>query len=375
MPEELLASHVHSSNEGRVEVLDGWRTLCVTLVIVSHLLEYSNLRLSIGPVAMTYVDQLGRYGVGVFFLISGFVICRGLLSEERKRVGVSLSGFYVRRSFRILPPLLLYVATISFFSWQGILPREGAASIWRTMTFTCNIEGANCAGFYGGHTWSLSIEEQFYVVFPLLFIFAGRARKVGVFALIALLMMSGKLMSPILEEEHNILWKFVPISMGVAAALHEKTLRRWAPKLPGVFVYLAPLAAYSMAFAVPDHNRSLIFVISLLLGVAVVLTMVKPSRLSRLLLKPPMLALGRASYGIYLWQQLVVAPHPGWNGLVYVCAIAACIGWALLSFRFIEQPLIRIGAGLSQRLARPARIAPATPHPAPQPVVGVAGAG
>jgi peptidoglycan/LPS O-acetylase OafA/YrhL len=352
----LAAPSRQAGGERRVNVLDGWRAVSVGMVIVSHILLHSNLKAQTGPNGGAYVDQLGKYGVIIFFLISGFVICRGLLSEEGRCVGISLGGFYVRRSFRILPPLLIYVCAISALSYLSILPEHGVGTIWRAMSFTCDLEGSDCAGFYGAHTWSLSIEEQFYLVFPLLFIMAAGARKTAILWLIAFLAISHNVLKPLgMRENSNILWKFIPISLGVAGALHEQPLRRWALRLPGWLIYVAPLAAYAIAPGVLHNAREIVFPISLLLGAALLLSMVRSSGLTRLLSTAPMLALGRASYGIYLWQQLVVAPHSGWGVAAYAAAIAACVVWALLSFRFIEQPLIRVGARLSRSMARPAR--------------------
>lgn len=356
MPKTAMAPQQLADGEGRIDVLDGWRTISVAMVIASHVMLHSNLRLRVGPMGAAYVDQLGKYGVIIFFLISGFVICRGLLSEERKREGISLGGFYVRRSFRILPPLLIYVCVVSLLSYLSILPHQGSVTIWQAMTFTCDLEYSDCAGFYGAHTWSLSIEEQFYLAFPILFILAAPIRKKGILGLILFLAVSHNILKPLgLRENSNILWKFIPISLGVAAALYEQTLRRWALNLPGWLTYAAPLAAYAMAPGVLGHAREIVFPISLLLGATLLLSIAHASALTRLLLAPPMLALGRASYGIYLWQQLAVAPHPGWGVVAYASAIAACVAWALLAFRFIEQPLLRVGAGLARRLARPSR--------------------
>ena len=120
-----MAPLPRAGGEGRIDVLDGWRTLSVAMVIASHIMLHSNLRLQVGEIGGAYVDQLGKYGVIIFFLISGFVICRGFLTEERSREGVSLGGFYVRRSFRILPPLLIYVSAISALSYLSILPAQG----------------------------------------------------------------------------------------------------------------------------------------------------------------------------------------------------------------------------------------------------------
>src|SRR5450759_1408558 len=111
---------------GRIEELDGWRTISIALVIFSHLTLSSNIHISdSGQIArLVYVPvlkELGFLGVKIFFVISGFVICRTLLQERAKLGRISLLGFYIRRFFRIVPPLLLYVTSIFCLLLIGVI--------------------------------------------------------------------------------------------------------------------------------------------------------------------------------------------------------------------------------------------------------------
>src|SRR5689334_14287534 len=115
------------ASNNRIEVLDGWRAVSVSLVILSHALMYSGLQLadmesfSARKIYLPLIESLGGLGVDVFFVISGFVICRGFLKEIGETGRVSLLAFYVRRFFRILPPLVIYLAALVTLAWLGVV--------------------------------------------------------------------------------------------------------------------------------------------------------------------------------------------------------------------------------------------------------------
>ncbi|MGH9552321.1 MAG: acyltransferase family protein [Terriglobales bacterium] len=102
----MLPAHA----QDRVGALDGWRTISVAMVIACHIGLYSSLALrDDGSILMQKVmlpglNILGGLGVNVFFVISGFVICRGLMQEFETFGRLSLAGFYLRRFLRIVPP-------------------------------------------------------------------------------------------------------------------------------------------------------------------------------------------------------------------------------------------------------------------------------
>ncbi len=155
---------------GRIDVLDGWRAVSVAMVIVGHLLNYSNMRIDT-PFAHSFT-QYADLGVQIFFVISGFVICRGFIKERAEFGRVSLPAFYARRFFRIIPPLSIYVFVVAVLAYTGIV-EPIAIFTTRSLVFACNFPKINCGGWLGGHTWSLSTEEQFYLIFPLIFVLSG----------------------------------------------------------------------------------------------------------------------------------------------------------------------------------------------------------
>ena len=169
------------SDTHRIQHIDAWRFIAVSLVIQGHLFVHSSLSLANQFPFLRRLGRFGTIGVLIFFVISGFVICRGLMEERAGTTVVSLKAFYVRRAFRILPPLYLYLAALTllgFIGWIGISPPQ----ISNSALFLCNLD-VDCSWF-AGHTWSLAYEEQFYLLFPALFVVLGLGPRPRVLLLI-----------------------------------------------------------------------------------------------------------------------------------------------------------------------------------------------
>src|ERR1700680_1591869 len=140
----------------RIPGLDGIRALSILLVLFAHLAD------GVSP-----WSQYGGFGVESFFVLSGFLITWLLCLEEDKRGVISLPSFYARRALRILPPAFLYIAAAS------ILGLFGLANVARNEPLYCIFFIRNLmanGGQHLGHFWSLAIEEQFYLLWPLGFL-------------------------------------------------------------------------------------------------------------------------------------------------------------------------------------------------------------
>jgi len=336
----------------RIQALDGWRTISVALVIISHLLDISSVRY-VGTsvfalkIAMPLIDEFGRLGVYLFFVISGYVICRGLIIESEKSGRVSISGFYVRRIFRIVPPLLLYVATLLVLKRLGLI--DAPNEVVRALTFTCNLR--DCAGWFVSHTWSLSVEEQFYLFIPLIFVAASAYRRSVLLGLtIVLMAVVGGLFAFDQHQAASILQHFVPISIGVIWALFEGRIRTvvsghppWAPGFGAIICILA----LRLTDTVWEPAASVLLPVAS--AYLLMVTTYGPISIQRALSASWMQFVGRASYGIYLWQQLATSAYPGAGWLFYLTAICGCVLWSLMLFRWFDTPLIEFGRKLSRK--------------------------
>jgi len=143
--------------------LDGLRALSVLLVIVLHTLLRHSLYKFI-PFPLRLLGN-GALGVFIFFVISGYLITTLLLREQDKTHAISLKSFYLRRAFRILPPLYAYVFFLAALGATGHLPGMNRHELITALTLTRNY--ARHVDLWAmEHLWSLCIEEQFYVLWP-----------------------------------------------------------------------------------------------------------------------------------------------------------------------------------------------------------------
>ena len=321
----------------RIEVLDGWRAPAAIMVAVAHL---------------TSNYGIGILGVQIFFAISGFVICRGLIHESSKFGRVSLSAFYIRRAFRILPPLMFYVAVIMLLTDVGLLPDQ-AKMVLRALTFTCDLPGENCGGWLGQHTWTLSAEEQFYIVIPALFIVLGNLRRSVFsataislpFVVIALFFMK-------FHDAALFLSSFVTICFGIACALNEEVIRKISASAPRLIVIVS--AAALLILTQYPTSKTATTLQLLFLGPLIVFlltrTMTTSSPFSRFLESSPMRQIGFASYSLYLWQEPATMPaSEGHSKWLSVTMFAVVLAFALISFHFVERHLIEAGRSIVAR--------------------------
>src|SRR3954453_5101511 len=149
----------------RIPSLDGIRALSIAMVLMLHLSDTKNF------LSYRYVEpfNFGFFGVWTFFIISGFLITSLLLEETASTGTISLKNFYFRRTMRIFPCSYVYLAVIGVL---GLLP---AIDFWHALTYTVNYHQFGRA-WHISHLWSLSVEEQFYLLWPAVLCYGGRRR-------------------------------------------------------------------------------------------------------------------------------------------------------------------------------------------------------
>jgi peptidoglycan/LPS O-acetylase OafA/YrhL len=315
--------------------LDGIRGLAIVPVVLMHVFAW---------------PREGSLGVDLFFVLSGFLITT-LLLEERTLTGrISLANFYRRRVARLAPGLIALIAVYALAT-HGAHPW----ALLFALTYTTNIVSlfdANAIPWPLWHLWSLAQEEQFYLVWPPLFLLlVTRARGVLPKAL-------GLLIVAVIVEKlaliaagaglHRIYFgpdtHAEPILIGCLFG----TLSWWRPaflRLTGLVALTAMVgtlfAAQWVNFLTPASPlRTLYFVAC---GFAVIAATM-PGPLASLLAMRPLVFTGRISYSLYLWHVPVIAAvgmSAFDHGLGSWFAIAAATAVATLSFYLVEQPLRR----------------------------------
>jgi peptidoglycan/LPS O-acetylase OafA/YrhL len=342
--------------------LDGLRALSILGVLWTHVwyvsgLEYYN-RLQHYPVL-----KMGAFGVDVFFGISGFLITTLLLRERSKNGRISLRDFYLRRSLRIWP---LYYATLGIYVLLVIFLQRGTGRDrvffhffpgYLTFTYTW-FAGWAASGAVFNFAWSLSVEEQFYVVWALVLRILRGLLPTLVMILMILLRLSvhfNVLQNFILKD--SLPWRIaagisVPICLGaiLAQILHsEKGFRILRPILGSKWaapLWLLLLLA-SLVPRQPFWQMIQWFLVAAVVGSCVIR---EDNALAPFLRFRPLAYIGLVSYGMYLLNTLVLdAVNPVMNRiglrhplLKFPVFVAVTVLVAGISYRFFETPFLRL---------------------------------
>ncbi len=329
--------------QGRILYLDGWRAVAISEVMASH--AFTNTYSQAG------VGALGRSGVYIFFLISGFIITSLTMDETRVTGSFNQGHFIVRRCLRILPPLLLYAVAMLILS-QGV-PRLPWFLV-RSVTFTCNIGLGNNAlgdgcGWLFGHTWSLAFEEQFYLLFPFII-----TRRLTLLFLPAAVLYALPLMFPI-----HIIGRsgFAEIAMlfsfGAAYAVHYERMQTFFRQLP-ILIVLVLISSYFIAFsfALPDSTPWRVLGALLTPPAFFLLVFVLPAKCAMFksfIANPLFARIGLYSYSMYLWQEYFFRPTAGQTMLYGLEAAVLTLVLSAVSYHTYERLFRRLSRRFSYR--------------------------
>jgi peptidoglycan/LPS O-acetylase OafA/YrhL len=342
--------------------IDGLRAVAVVPVILFH--------------AGFSAFSGGFVGVDVFFVISGYLIT-SLILTEKQAGSFSLLRFYERRARRILPALFLVVLFCLPFAWLWLLPadmEEFSQSLLAVATFSSNIFFWRQSGYFDTavelkpllHTWSLAIEEQYYLLFPVLLLAAwrlGRRFMVGMLAALALASLAlaqwGAFNRPT-ATFYLLPTRGWELLLGALAALYLMTSR--GPTSPGPTspgpakagirmpadqaLSLGGLASVALAIALFDGATPFPSLYALLptAGTVLVILFATPQTIvGRILAAPILVRVGLISYSAYLWHQPLFSfawhrsgSEPGAGLLVLLAAVSVVL--AFVTWKFVETP-------------------------------------
>ena len=338
----------HAGDGPRDPELDGLRGVAIGLVLAGHLLTFQ--------FGHAWALPLGALGVQLFFALSGFLISRLLLREFDGTGTIDLLRFMGRRALRIFPAFYVFLAVVAVLilsrwvvdtNWKSLLAAALYISNWRGSSATL------------GHTWSLSIEEQYYALWPATMLLIGRRRLLpATLVIIALI----------------VVWRAVAISLELwsmnSSVFYERSDFRFDSLLVGAVVAMLPRQRLMSSRA-----------ISMFLLVVVVSFVASPALLWFKALQPFALTvttilaaaivyavttnsgaysmgvlrlgwlqwLGRVSYSLYLWQQpLLLGTVAGLAALRGLPAVLALFALALASYYWVEQPFLLMRSRLER---------------------------
>jgi peptidoglycan/LPS O-acetylase OafA/YrhL len=325
--------------------LDGLRALSILLVISIHTTD---------PL---WAPLKGNVGVTIFFVISGFIITTLLLREEDKRGRIRTGAFYARRAFRILP--VYYVVLLAYIVLIGLLRLQpGADDLWKALPYFATYQNDfahSDSGF--SVTWSLAIEEKFYLFWPLLFLpavpRAWRWRVAGFLAVAVapFALAPGEWTYPAI---------YAPIIDGCLVALLMHSRRGYSALRPltngWLTVMLLVMAGAQVVLFEDSANVHVVF--ALLVALAVPACLTGPEWLRRVLRSRLMIYIGTRSYVLYLIHRLgkgvidrLIAPGGSILDQLLRFPLIAAVGLlgAEVLRHLVEQPMIRLGRRLTSR--------------------------
>ncbi len=353
--------------ESRLPSIDGWRAVSIGLVVASHVSFTRGCPPGVAGVVSGLFD--GALGVRLFFAISGFLITWLLLGEARTTGGVSLSGFWLRRMARIFPVYFAFLLVVLLLQLAGRCSEAGSSWLG-SLTFSRNFIGRGDSVTI--HLWSLAVEEQFYLLWPLAFVTLGlharRRLAVVILSVVIACCIAVQFFAPEAPDgtvARRLLshWSFFRQADALAVGCLAAVLA--FPRRPTVNGYLvagcAALLACSFARVSPlwAPGSAVAAVLSTMQVAAfavLLLDSVTTQRTCyRILNLPVIRGLGLVSYSLYIWHMLFVDHFaPGIPGLFNHWSTwwAFAILTAIASFALIERPM----QGLRRRLAAVPRV-------------------
>jgi peptidoglycan/LPS O-acetylase OafA/YrhL len=371
----------------RIPSLDGWRAVSILMVLGLHARRQPGFPANMPEIYDFLFD--GDLGVRFFFIISGFLITWLMLQEQSRSGAVNLRNFYIRRAFRILPVYAAFLAVL--FLLQYFTSYRQSLRDWlANLTFTTNFASVP---WPSQHLWSLSVEEQFYLVWPLLFVFLGMAgRRKSALGMILVPLLIAPIFRffryirdypPALSficTDGSFFRYFDSLAIGCGCAILlagnfqsvRAALARFPIALPVFALSLIALPDIFEMLHLPGRLIKMAGPTLQAVGFAVLLLQsVCYSRMKvyRWLNWTAIRHLGVLSYSIYIWQQIFFtnASEFGWQNawwLTFPICILAAVAVAHISYYGLERPFLALRARFREKPHQPTP-APSPPLPTP----------
>lgn len=304
----------------------------------------------------------GSLGVRIFFVISGFLITYLLIIEKQKKGKIDLFKFYIRRSLRIFPVFYFYLLVLFILKISGVLVIDGFSIVGALLY----LENFKIAPFnwMTGHSWSLAVEEQFYLIWPGLFLFFRDKFSIKIVVLVLMLggIMRGMfykytdfskyLLAPFFMHADFL---FVGCFIGYLFYYRQEEIKSFVSRLNGIHIFLlvCVMWCFTKMEYHPVWDKFFIPVTGIVVatGFAIILLYTifrQDNFLFRFLNKPGISFVGKLSYSLYVWQQLFLC------GTLAVAANQnkfwfqfpqnmAFVGLAsIFSYFIVEKPFLKI---------------------------------
>jgi peptidoglycan/LPS O-acetylase OafA/YrhL len=353
---------------GRIPTLDGIRAIAIGLVLCAHSLGTGILPMS------TRAHVFADIGVRTFFVLSGFLITTLLLRERARSGAISIRGFYLRRALRIFPAFYTFLAVVVVLRAAGLADASDRDLVFAG-TYTMNFHADRA--WHVGHLWSLSVEEQFYLAWPLTLIALGTRR--ALFVAVAAIAVAPAVRLAIWygwPELRALTDQMFPcvfdaLATGCVLAIARESLEaspRYRRLLDARWFWILPLVcAVSRAVNRPWLDLGVTATLANVgIALAIHRCVARPQGAVATALEHPLaVRVGVLSYSLYLWQQLFLDRHAHAWFTVFPVNLALAFAAAALSYRLIEAPFLRLSEALRKRRSATARPVPAV-HSVPR---------
>ena len=342
-------------NKSYLPELDGLRGIAIITVIISHaVLNTSLARYLIGDI-----------GVEIFFVLSGFLITTLLLKESLKEGRVSFRNFYIRRALRILPVAYLFLILLVFLNYLFKLNISNG-SFLASAFYVKNLHFNSTSDWYSAHFWTLSIEEQFYIIFPLFLIykldnyvkvtyflilvipilqFLGY-NNVGIFysnyaihkSIFLLINLFGNGSTSILIGSLLSILMFKGLSLAKNLKINH---------FLSFVIFIIAIIFRVTCINLVDSTYLTSTIFSIAIALVIFLCLINNGDfLSRLLKNKILVKLGVLSYSLYIWQQIFLYKQPWANSFKYADSlflnVPALFIVAYLSYHFYELKFLKL---------------------------------
>jgi peptidoglycan/LPS O-acetylase OafA/YrhL len=327
--------------------LDGLRAVAILCVLIEHELTRS--------LHIPGWENFGSLGVMLFFVLSGFLITGLLCKEEINTGNIDLKAFYMRRALRIFPAFFALIAVVSILVSVGLVNDTS----WKTILICCfylrNIWGD---GGTLGHTWSLSLEEQFYIFWPPVLKRLDQQKALGFAIGTTALIMLWRTFVLFTHPEYNPAFvgrpevRFDSMLIGCCIALYLSQRSLNASILKKVTSFFNPawifptLIFWTLFGTVLPYGGPFYFTIQMFLAAALLLHLIimDKSTLSIGLSHPWLIYIGKLSYSIYLWQQIFIfSKDPDWGWVrIFPMDLILSVAAGVASYYLVERPFLKL---------------------------------
>lgn len=346
---------------------DGLRAFSILLVVLNHLgmdewwpqTEFFNTRF--------FQLFSGNAGVNIFFTLSGFLITMILIREKDVKGKINFKHFFIRRFLRLLPPLIIFYVMVVVLMATGFLNAE-YKGLLISIVYLYNFVPELYYIPELGHTWSLALEEQFYLTWPFVLNWFYKGKKIPFILITGVLFCvvamyaglhwyipfehNGKIHSLLQDgfKPHRFFFPAVaPILIGCGLAYgiarHGDYLKNLILNNNAITL-LKVVLLYSAGLYLPESMLPIAFIFQAM-GVAILLAWLyyhQDAQFTKALEFAPLVYIGKISYGIYVYQGLFLTTGP--TGLLdiqqFPLNIMLVIAFAVTSYHFVEKPVLRL---------------------------------